>query len=190
MSTIINKIIDSLIKQKRKIPQAMMIVYVFTILFPSEAIKVIEILNSKIQIVLPKSLKELLVQLQFSQKELLTIWAFLLVIYAFVVIANVLKQILKGQTSIYIDSSSELLFEINSIIFLSLLIYTKLYGFRIEDSIPQFSDFYSFTLGISLLLFIFIFVLLCCIDIIFLCKKIITAFLFKMLKLLELFTNF
>ncbi len=159
MSTIIDKILDCLVRQKRKIPQAMITIFIFTLFFPDEAINVKDILLTKIQIILPVSLKTRLFQLRFSLNELLTIWAFLLVIYMFIVISNVLTQLLKGQTTIFIDSSGEALFEINSIIFLSLLIYIRYYGIKIKNSIPQFSDFYGFILTISLLLFIFVFYL-------------------------------
>ena len=179
MSNIINKAIDILIKQRRKIPQAMLIIYIFTIFFPNEAIYVKDILMVKIQIILPTALKERLIQLRFSLTELLILWSFLLIVYLFVVISNVVKQILKGQTLIFIDSSGQTLFEINSIILLSLLIYHRLYEFKIENSFPQFSAFYSYTLVISGIIFISIFCLTYCSGIFLICQKIKSAILFK-----------
>lgn len=175
MSNIINKAIDILIKQGRKLPQAMIIIYIFTICFPDEAIYVKDLLMVKIQILLPTALKERLIQLRFSLTELLMLWSFLLIIYLFVVIANVIKQILKGQTLIFIDSSGETLLEINSIILLLLLIYSRLYGFSIKSSFPQFSAFYSCILIVSGITFISIFCLTYCSGILLICQKIKSA---------------
>lgn len=179
MSAFIDKSLEYFIKQKRKIPQAMIIIYIFTIFFPNEAINVKDILIVKIQIILPKSLKEGLTQLNFSSTELLTLWSFLLIIYSFIVIANVIKQILKGQTLIFIDSSGEILFEINSIILLLFLIYSRLYGFSIKSSFPQFSDFYSVVLVVSEIIFISIFCLTYCSGIFLICQKIKSTILSK-----------
>ena len=175
MDTIIEKIWEYFNKQTHKIPQALIIIYVYTLFFPSIAIKVKDILMDKIQILLPTALKESLIQLRFSLTELLTLWSFLLIIYLFVVIADIVKKILEGQTLIFINSSGETLFEINSIIFVSLLIYCKLNDSRILNSFPQFSDFYSSMLVVSGIIFISIFCLTYCSGILLICQKIKSA---------------
>lgn len=160
----------------------MIIIYIFTIFFPNEAINVKDIFMGKIQIILPTSLMERLAQLHFSSTELLTLWSFLLIINFFVVIADVVKQILKEQTLIFINPSGETLFEINSIIFLAMLIYTRLYGFRLKSSFPQFSDIYIYILAISGFMFILLFCLTYCFSIIQICRKIKSSLLSKKRK--------
>lgn len=172
MSTIINKVIDILTKQIHKLPQFMIIIFIFAALCPNEAVNVKDILNAKIQILLPESFIELLTRLQFSKKEILTIWAFLLIIFTITFILNIIRQLLKKHTYIIIDSAGNILFEINSVFFLLVLIYNALYYPGIEVSSINFNGIFLFLVLISAGLFALIFCMTYCADIILIFNKI------------------
>ena len=76
MSTLIDKIFDILMKQQqlRKIPQVMMIISIFTLIFPNEAIEVKNILINKGSLLLPTPLVKYFAKLQISHEELLSLW--------------------------------------------------------------------------------------------------------------------
>lgn len=157
MSAIIEKFLNTLINQPKKLPQTMIIIFIFTSLFPREFLNIINILTQKIKIIFPKSFLYILTNLHFSQEDLLEIWAFLVVIYVLTIILTVLNQLLKGYIYITIGSGGDILFETNSIIFLGILIHNNLYYPKIKLDSIHFTAFYSFFVYCSVITFIFIF---------------------------------
>lgn len=135
----------------------MIIIFIFTTLFPLEFLNIINIFTQKIKIIFPKSFLYILTNLHFSQKDLLKIWAFLVIIYFLTIILTVLNQLLKGYIYIKIGSGVDILFEMNSIIFLGILIYNNLYYPGIKLDSIHFSAFYSSFVYCSVITFIFIF---------------------------------
>ncbi len=93
MSTLIDKIFDILMKQQqlRKIPQVMMIISIFTLIFPNEAIEVKNILINKGSLLLPTPLVKYFAKLQISHEELLSLWFFFLVIFTITLFFRFLK---------------------------------------------------------------------------------------------------
>ena len=71
MSTLIDKIFDILMKQQqlRKIPQVMMIISIFTLIFPNEAIEVKNILINKGSLLLPTPLVNTLQNCKFHMRN-------------------------------------------------------------------------------------------------------------------------
>lgn len=130
MSTLIDKIFDILMKQQqlRKIPQVMMIISIFTLIFPNEAIEVKNILINKGSLLLPTPLVKYFAKLQISHEELLSLWFFFLVIFTITLFLDFLRQILLDHTILTISWGNEILLEINSIFFLGILIYNSLYS--------------------------------------------------------------
>jgi len=125
MNTIISKSLDALIKQAKRIPYALIILFLFTLLFPTAATDIKKILISKTKILLPESSIEFIKKIQLSQEELLNIWLFLLTLFAFIIILDIAKQLLEEKSYIIIGSGGEFLLTINSIIFLLTLIQNK-----------------------------------------------------------------
>ena len=119
MSTLIDKIFDILMKQQqlRKIPQVMMIISIFTLIFPNEAIEVKNILINKGSLLLPTPLVKYFAKLQISHEELLSLWFFFLVIFTITLFLDFLRQILLDHTILTISWGNEILIEINSIFF-------------------------------------------------------------------------
>lgn len=157
MSKIIDKILDILTKKTGKIPQALIIIFIFTAIFPNEAIKISNIINIKVQSLLPESFIVTLQKLYLSQSELLTFWAFLLILFMLTVLINCINQMLLGCRCLTITSGGEILFEINSVIFLSILIYNMLYSPGIKIPSDPNTDLYSLAVATSATMFSFIF---------------------------------
>lgn len=157
MSKIIDKILDILTKKTGKIPQALIIIFIFTAIFPNEAIKISNIINIKVQSLLPESFIVTLQKLYLSQSELLTFWAFLLILFMLTVLINFINQMLLGCKRLTITSGGEILFEINSVIFLSILIYNMLYSPGIKIPSDPNTDLYSLAVATSATMFSLIF---------------------------------
>lgn len=111
MSTLIDKIFDILMKQQqlRKIPQVMMIISIFTLIFPNEAIEVKNILINKGSLLLPTPLVKYFAKLQISHEELLSLWFFFLVIFTITLFLDFLRQILLDHTILTISWGNEIL---------------------------------------------------------------------------------
>lgn len=172
MSTIIDKIINLVTKETKKIPQVMIIILIFSALFPNEAERVIDILSTKSQIFLPESFTRLLTKLQPSQEDLLVLCTSLLIINAITSILTIINQVLEGYRYISLADSSKTLFEVNTIIFLSILIYNSIYTPRIEFPSVYISGFYLYAVQMSFILFIVTFFITYCNDIIVIYRKI------------------
>lgn len=157
MSTFLEKISYWSTKHIYKIPQAMIVILIFTTLFQNEAINIKNILSSKIQMILPASTINSLTKLHLSQKDLLTIWAFLLVIHAITFVLTALEQFLNDYNYIIIGSGGTVLFHLNSIILLTVLIYNSLYSPKITIQSIHFTALYCSFVIISACLFASIF---------------------------------
>lgn len=156
MTTLIDKTVDILGKQAKKLPQVMILIALFVILFPKEAAKIIDLIIPKIQILLPEAITEFWTKMSFTQKDFLTAWAFLLVLNAFTIIFDFLHQVINDRARINI-AVGPALFTINSIIYLSVLIYNILYEPDIKISDGQFTDIYSTSVSLAGILFTLLF---------------------------------
>lgn len=169
MSTFLEKISYWSTKQIYKIPQAMIVILIFTTLFQNEAINIKNILSSKIQMILPASTINSLTKLHLSQKDLLTIWAFLLVIHAITFALTALEQFLKDYSYIIIGA---VLFHVNSIILLTVLIHNSLYSPSITIHSVHFTGLYYSFVIVSAGLFASIFCISYCANLLRLLIKI------------------
>ena len=186
MSTLIDKIFDILMKQQqlRKIPQVMMIISRFTLIFPNEAIEVKNILINKGSLLLPTPLVKYFAKLQISHEELLSLWFFFLVIFTITLFLDFLRQILLDHTILTISWGNEILLEINSIFFLGILIYNSLYNPGIKLSVMFRSLPYICALLLSSAIFVCLFCLTYCGDLILLYKKITVSHISNKKKVL------
>ncbi|CDC34733.1 MULTISPECIES: hypothetical protein [Anaerostipes] len=174
MFTFLEKISYWSTKQIYKIPQAMIVILIFTTLFQNEAATIKNILSSKIQMILPESTINFFTELNLSQKDLLTIWAFLLVTHAITFALTALEQFSKDYDYIIIGSGGAVLFHLNSIILLTVLIYNSLYSPRIMiHSVPvHFTGLYYPFVIVSAGLFASIFCVSYCANLLRLLIKI------------------
>lgn len=156
MTTLIDKTVDILGKQAKKLPQVMILIALFVILFPKEAAKIIDLIIPKIQILLPEAITEFWTKMSFTQKDFLNAWAFLLVLNAFTIIFDFLHQVINDHARINI-AVGPALFTINSIIYISVLIYNILYEPDIKISDGQFTDIYSTSVSLAGILFTLLF---------------------------------
>lgn len=171
MTALIDKTVDLLAKQAKKIPQMMILILLFVILFPKEAIRIIDFIIPKIQMILPEAITYLWEKMSFTQKDFLTIWAFLLVLNVFTIIFDFLHQVINERTRIDINSVP-VLFTMNSVIFLSVLIYNRLYEPNIKISDGQFTGIYSDVVPLAGFCFTLLFFAVYGADIIEIYKKI------------------
>lgn len=157
MSTIINKCMDLLTKEVRKLPKILMIILIFAMLFPQKAIDIKNILFNKIHDILPNFLMELYTKLYISHKDLLNIWGFLLIVFAITFFLDMLHQWINDRSYIIINRSSTILFEINTVILLLVLIYKILYAPGIvipsDPPIGMYGIFILFSISLFVLTF-------------------------------------
>lgn len=153
MSAIIDKTVELFAKHSKRLPQSMIIIYIYCVLFPQEAVELKNLLVSKIQIILPEAFMELFVRLHFTHNEIFLIWSFLLIIYAVTIVLDITNQLLRGRTFITIGPRETVLLQLNSFFFLSILIYNSLYHAEVRLSPSTFNGLYSFLLLFSILLF-------------------------------------
>lgn len=172
MSTFLEKISYWSTKQIYKIPQAMIVILIFTTLFQNEAATIKNILSSKIQMILPESTINFFTELNLSQKDLLTIWAFLLVIHAITFALTALEQFSKDYDHIIIGADGAILFHVNSIILLTVLIHNSLYSPSITLHSVHFTGLYYSFVIVSASLFAFIFCVSYCANLLRLLIKI------------------
>lgn len=172
MSDIIGKIFDILIQQTRKIPQVMIMIFIFALIFPNEAIEVKNILINKGELLLPQPFVKYFAKLQISHEELLSLWFFLLVMFTIALFLDCFRQILGNNSVSTTNWGSEIFLEINSIFFLGILIYNSLHNPGIKLSLMSPSLFYSYALSLSGGIFVFLFCLVYCGDFILLYTKI------------------
>ncbi|WP_027296458.1 hypothetical protein [Robinsoniella sp. KNHs210] len=172
MSTLINKCIDLLTKKVRKFPKILIIFLIFAVLFPQKAINLKNILFDKINDLCPDLLTQLYTKLYISHENLLTIWGFLLIIFAITLLLDILHQWINDRTYIIINRSSTILFEINTVILLLVLIYKILYAPAMEFPSASPNDIYGFFISYSIFLFVLTFAITYGSDFILLFQKI------------------
>lgn len=163
----IKKVIELFISNPRKIPQAMIAIFVFTYLFPSEAVRIKDIFISRVLIVLPGSVKEFWSTLNITRSDFITVWTFLLLAYAITMVMDILHHYLNSGnfTHIRYSQTGELLLEINTIIFLAVLIHNVMYYPGIIIFSVNFTGFYSISALTAALLFGFHFAIIYLSDI-------------------------
>ncbi len=149
-------------QKSRQITQTMIVIFIFSVLFPNEVLKVINILFSKIQLIMPSSFTELLFKLQFTKEDFCTVYGFLLSLYAIAAFLDVLNQFLLGYIRFIIHSAGTILFDINAIILLFVLIYntTHIPGIGLTSAVPKSP--YFFFVVISTYFFLISFALTFC----------------------------
>lgn len=172
MPTFLEKISYWSTKHIYKIPQAMIVILIFTTLFQNEAVTIKNILSSKIQMILPESSINFLTKLNLSQKDLLTIWAFLLVIHAITFVLTALEQFPEDHDYIIIGADGAVLFHVNSIILLTVLIHNSLYSPSITIHSVHFTGLYYSFVIVSAGLFASIFCISYCANLLRLLIKI------------------
>lgn len=96
MSSIVDKTIELFAKHSEKLPQAMILIYLYCVLFPTEAAALKDLLLTKIQTILPEAFSEYLSKVSFSPSEIFSIWAFLLIVYAITIILDITHQLLRA----------------------------------------------------------------------------------------------
>ena len=185
MSTLIDKIFDILMKQQqlRKIPQVMMIISIFTLIFPNEAIEVKNILINKGSLLLPTPLVKYFANCNFTWGTIISLVLFLGDIYNYTFFRFLKTNTIRSHYFNY-KLGNEILLEINSIFFLGILIYNSLYNPGIKLSVMFRSLPYICALLLSSAIFVCLFCLTYCGDLILLYKKITVSHISNKKKVL------
>ncbi|CUX28007.1 MULTISPECIES: hypothetical protein [Clostridia] len=186
MSAFINKIFDIFAQEKQRLPHALIVIFIFSYLFPSESLKIVLIISSKIQLLIPKAFVNLFIKLHLSHADLLALWAFLLVIFAITVVLDFAGQILSGKKELILHQGSQFLMEVNSVIFLSILIYNTINDPGIRIHLNAF-DPYAFLVTTSAFIFFFIFFTTYCEGFIMICQNIVASDLSDKIKNILIF---
>lgn len=184
MSAILAKCFDFLTCQVRKIPYIMMVLFIFTFMFPTEANIVKNLLITKGKLLLPESFGIYFAKLQISFEDLLFLWFFFLVLFLITFLLDLISNILREETRYNMNLGTEILLEINSIFLLSILIYNTLYDPGIRLSQVFLSQGYWTTLLFSGFLFVLAFFFNYCSNVIRLYIKIIESHISTKSKLI------
>lgn len=165
MPTVIVKFFDLLANQARKIPYVMMILFIFTFMFPTEANIVKNLLITKGKLLLPESFGVYFAKLQLSYENILHLWFFFLVLFLITFLLDLISNLLREETHYNMNWWTEILLEINSIFLLGILIYNTLYAPGIRLSQMFLSTSYMSALLFSGTVFGFAFFCIYCSDI-------------------------
>ena len=159
MSSFFNHFLELFTKQPRKITKSLLILLIFTFIFSDEATKIKSILISKLLILLPSSLIQHFDNLDFSTKDILYIWSFLLFIYIITITINIIQGVTSPNPPVYLNIGGDALFEINSIFLILVIINNMISKNIITISQKHLSHPYFLMFFIILALFVFVFTL-------------------------------
>lgn len=163
MNALIAKGLDTLINQSKKIPEFLLMILIFTVLFSKQAKSLITILSKVIKNIVPNSLLESIKEISFTHHDFIEIWTSLLVLMLIIFGWNILKIITENPYETDLDLGGEILLYLNSVIFPCVLIYNQIstkhelsiLNFIKENPYPLYLTLITFSFVIFLFLFSF-----------------------------------
>lgn len=136
MTTIKEKIFNSFLERIPELPQISLIILTFALLLPETARKFIDILITKTLSLLPEPLNNIILKIDFSHEEIVTLYHSLLVLLTLAIFFTNIEDILNGSKILSITHKTVGIFMLVTYFSLFILIYDILYD-------PKINPFFS-----------------------------------------------
>lgn len=161
MKTIFTKIVDTIYEKSKKIPDVLMVVLFFVLLFQKQAKRIVEIIDRLSQSLLPDSFIDLVNNLNITSEEIYIVWEFLIIFTGMFTLWHIAKQFFNSDFRGNLDTGGSFLLHLNSFILICIIIYnevsdTPIYFDAHADNMTHFS-LYHVIFYMSLAIFVMFF---------------------------------
>lgn len=161
MKTIFTKIVDTIYEKSKKIPDVLMVVLFFVLLFQKQAKRIVEIIDRLSQSLLPDSFIDLVNNFNITSEEIYIVWEFLIIFTGMFTLWHIAKQFFNSDFRGNLDTGDSFLLHLNSVILICIIIYNKvsdtpIYFDAYADNMTHFS-LYHVIFCMSLAIFVLFF---------------------------------